>query len=49
MKITVKPSFDKDVERTRSRELLLALDEKIEQITRANNPEQITGLKLLRG
>jgi hypothetical protein len=49
MKIMVKPSFGKDVDRTRSRELLIALDEKLDQILKAKTADQITGLKLLRG
>ncbi len=49
MKITVKPSFGKDVDRVRNRELRSALDEKIEQILTAKAIAQITGLKKLRG
>lgn len=49
MKITVKPSFERDVDSVKSRELRLALDGKIEQILTAKTIEQITGLKQLRG
>ncbi len=49
MKITVRPSFGRDVDRVRSRELLSALDRKIDQIHAAKTIEQITGLKQLRG
>lgn len=49
MKITVKPSFGKDVDRVRNRELRAALDAKIEQIQTAKTIAQITGLKKLRG
>ena len=49
MKITLKPSFGRDIDRVKSRELLIALGEKIDQILAAKSTEQITGLKLLRG
>lgn len=49
MKVTVKPSFGRDVDRVNSRELRLTLDDKIEQILAAKTSDQITGLKQLRG
>jgi hypothetical protein len=49
MKIIVKGTFDRDVDKARSKELRLALDNKITQIERAKDILQITGLKLLEG
>ncbi len=49
MKIISKGTFDRDIDKIRSKELRFALADKIRQIERAKNISQITGLKLLRG
>ena len=49
MKIIVKRSFDRDIDRVRDKELRLLLDAKLEQIEKAKGILNITGLKLLRG
>ena len=48
MKIVVKPSFSRDVERVNDKELKRLLDLKISQIEKAKAIDNITGLKLLR-
>lgn len=48
MIIVVKGSFDRDTNKIRSKELRLALDEKITQLVTAKDSSHITGLKLLR-
>jgi len=48
MIIVVKGSFDRDTDKIRSKELRLALDEKITQLETAKNTSHITGLKQLR-
>ena len=48
MKIIVKGTFDRDVDKIRSKERL-ALDNKIIQIERAKNISLVTGVKLLEG
>ncbi|HLG34289.1 MAG TPA: hypothetical protein VI757_05360 [Bacteroidia bacterium] len=49
MKVTVKGSFDRDIDKLSSRELRLTLDAKITQIEKARDASHITGLKLLDG
>jgi len=49
LKIIFKPKFKRDIDKIKSKELLLAIQEKILKIKNAESPEQITGLKLLRG
>ena len=49
MKVIVKGTFDRDVDKARSKELCAALDDKISQIERAKNLSQVTGVKLLEG
>ena len=49
MKIVVKPSFMKDLERVRNKEIKFLLNEKLNQIEKAATTSNITGLKLLRG
>ena len=49
MKIIFKPKFKRDTDKVKSKELLLALQEKIQKIKKAQTAETITGLKLLRG
>lgn len=49
MKINVKKSFDRDIDRIKDKKLRIALDKKLEQIERAKSIESITSLKLLRG
>ena len=49
MKIIVKGSFDRDIDKARSKELRTALDNKILQIEKARNLSQVTGVKLLEG
>jgi hypothetical protein len=49
MKIIVKGTFDRDIDKARSKELRLSLENKIIQIERAKNLSQITGVKLLEG
>lgn len=49
MKVIVKKSFDRDIDRVKDKELRIALDEKLGQIEQAKSIENITGLKLLRG
>jgi hypothetical protein len=48
MRILVKPAFDRDIDKVRSKPLLQELDKKIAQIEKAKSTETITGLKLLR-
>lgn len=49
MKIIVKGSFDRDIDRIHNRELKHALLGKINQIESAKEISQITGLKKLKG
>jgi len=49
MKIIVKKSFDRDIDKLRSKELRLSLDTKISQIEKAKSIANITGVKLLKG
>jgi mRNA interferase RelE/StbE len=49
MKVIVKGTFDRDVDKARSKELRAALDYKISQIERAKTLSQVTGVKLLEG
>jgi len=49
MKIIVKGTFDRDIDKAHSHELRLALDTKITQIERAKTISQVTGIKLLEG
>ena len=49
MKIIFKPKFRRDTDKITNLELLLALQEKIKQISKAEDIANITGLKLLRG
>lgn len=49
MKIVVKGSFDRDVDKVRSKEIRHALDNKISQIERAKDISNITGIVLLEG
>ena len=49
MKIIVKKTFERDINRAKDKELRFALNDKITQIERAKNITQVTGLKLLRG
>jgi mRNA interferase RelE/StbE len=49
MKIIVKGSFDRDVDKAGKKELKLVLDDKITQIESAKDISQVTGLKLLLG
>ena len=49
MKIVVKPLFLRDLDRVRSKEIKLLLDEKLNQIEKATTVSNITGLKQLRG
>lgn len=49
MKIIVKGTFDRDIDKVHSKELRLALDTKIIQIEQAKNLSQVTGVKLLEG
>jgi hypothetical protein len=49
MKIIVKGTFDRDIDKTRSMELRLALDNKITQIEKVKVLSQVTGVKLLEG
>ena len=49
MKIVVKGSFDRDVDKARSKEIRHALDSKILQIERAKGLSHITGIILLEG
>ncbi|MEP7169450.1 MAG: hypothetical protein ABI855_08795 [Bacteroidota bacterium] len=48
MKIIVKPSFSRDVDKVNDKELKTLLDLKITQIEKAKSTDNITGLKLLR-
>ena len=48
MKIIFKPKFRRDTEKISNIELLLALQEKINQVKKAEDITHITGLKLLR-
>jgi mRNA interferase RelE/StbE len=48
MRIIVKPAFERDIDKVRSRVLLHTLDEKITQIEKAKAIDNVTGLKLLR-
>jgi len=48
MNLLFKPKFRRDVEKVNNRALLIALQEKLQQIRNASTPSQITGLKLLR-
>lgn len=49
MILIVKPKFRRDVDKINNRELLIALQQKINQINKAADTSNITGLKLLRG
>jgi hypothetical protein len=49
MKIIVKGTFDRDVDKARNKELRLALDNKLLQIELAKSITQVTALKLLEG
>ena len=49
MKIVVKGTFDRDVEKARSKEICFALDSKITQIEKAKSVSNITGMILLEG
>jgi mRNA interferase RelE/StbE len=49
VKIIVKGSFDRDVDKARKREILGALDTKITQIETAKDISNITGIILLQG
>jgi hypothetical protein len=50
MKIIVKPSFDRDIDKINHKEeLKIALNEKLKQIERAKTIDNFTGLKLLEG
>ena len=49
MKVVVKGSFDRDIDKVKHKELRLTLDAKITQIERAVNLSQVTGVKLLEG
>lgn len=49
MKIIVKGTFDRDVDKAKNKELRLALDRKIIQIEQAKNLSHVTGAKLLEG
>ena len=49
MKIIVKGSFDRDLDKARSKEIRFALDNKIIQIEQAKNISQVTAVKLLEG
>lgn len=49
MKVIVKGSFERDIDKVRHKELRFALDAKITQIEQAKNFSQITGAKLLEG
>lgn len=48
MIIIVKGSFERDINKLRNREIKLALDSKMTQLINAQDPSQITGLKILR-
>ena len=48
MNVIVKGSFDRDADSIRGKELRIALDSKLQQIEKARDISQITGLKLLR-
>ncbi|MCX6198577.1 MAG: type II toxin-antitoxin system RelE/ParE family toxin [Bacteroidetes bacterium] len=49
MRIVVKKSFDRDIEKVKNKDLRIALDEKLGQIEKAKSVDNVTGLKLLRG
>jgi mRNA interferase RelE/StbE len=49
MKLIVKGSFERDIDKVHSKELRLALDTKITQIGQAKSILQVTGVKLLEG
>ncbi len=49
MKIVVKGSFNRDVDKARSKEIRHALDNKISQIEKAGDISHITGIILLEG
>ncbi|MDR0834843.1 MAG: hypothetical protein LBN93_11820 [Candidatus Symbiothrix sp.] len=49
MKVIIKLSFNKDVRNVKHKELKDVLWSKIQQIEKAKNIENITGMKLLRG
>ncbi len=49
MKIVVKGTFDRDVDKARSVDLHHALDTKITQIEKAKELSRVTGVKLLEG
>lgn len=49
MNLVFKPKFRRDVDKVNNRELLIALQDKINQIKKAEDKSHITGLKLLRG
>ena len=49
MKIIVKGTFDRDIDKVRSSVLRKALEKRINQIEKAKDTSHITGLKLLRG
>ncbi|MEO8147398.1 MAG: hypothetical protein ABI723_07165 [Bacteroidia bacterium] len=48
MNIIVKPSFERDIDKIKDRELKTALDEKITQIEKAQGISNVTSLKQLR-
>ena len=49
MRIVVKGTFDRDVEKARNKEIRSALDRKITQIEKANDISNITAMILLEG
>ena len=49
MEIIFKPSFQRDTGHVKDRELLIVLKEKVQQISKAQSVNNITGLKLLKG
>jgi len=48
MRILVKPAFDHDIDKVRSKILLQKPDKKISQIEKPKSIANITGLKLLK-
>ena len=49
MKIIVKGTFDRDIDKAHNKDLRLSHDAKITQIEQAKNLSQVTGVKLLEG
>lgn len=49
MKIIVRSSFDRDIDKIQSQTLKAALDAKLTQIELAKSPAVVAGLKFLRG